>query len=330
MPFKTWIVRLAVVLLFFLSLTIAILIGNAHQLPQMTARDAAVVTQTTLTGGQIVAQAFEFSELSPVHTAHQSTTQPKIQPLPANTSPFSPQPTRPAPTQAVNLSPSESVSQPAQPTPVTAANALAAYAPKQAVALAHPSNYGERVRVDVYGKPVHNPLLVVLHETVGSAASAVVFFQTPHYKDAEQASYHTLIDREGTIVYIVPPEKRAYGAGNSVFEGPNGPEAVTTKIGLPASVNNFAYHISLETPPDGFHNGSRHSGYTEAQYQSLAWLVAQTGVPADRITTHAAVDRSGERQDPRSFDRDRFITQWHFYTRQLARETPPQAGANGA
>lgn len=312
MPFKTWIVRLSAIVLFVSSLTIALLMGNTQQPHPKASREPAAVTQATLTGGKIISQAFEFSDLSPANPTQQPGTQPQIQPLPANTSPFRPV-TNPNPTQRA-------------PVP----NALAAYAPKQAVALAHPTNYGDRVRVDVYGKPVHNPLLVVIHETVGSAASAVGFFQTPHYRDAEQASYHTLIDLAGTIVYIVPPEKRAYGAGNSAFEGPNGPEAVTTKIGLPPSVNNFAYHISLETPPDGFHNGSRHSGYTEAQYQSLAWLVAQTGVPADRITTHAAVDRSGERQDPRSFDRDRFVTQWHFYTRQLARETPPQSGSNGA
>ncbi|WP_448561249.1 peptidoglycan recognition protein family protein [Trichothermofontia sp.] len=319
MPLKTWIIRLTAVLLFFLSLTIAILIGNAHQSPPIASDNVANVTQTTLTSGKIVSQGFEWGEFNSTDSAPQPRTQPQIQPLPTNTSPFS------YTFRSTRQSPSQSAPQP----PASASRALAAYAPKQAVALAHPSNYGDRVRVDVYGKPVHNALLVVLHETVGSAASAVVFFQTPHYKDAEQASYHTLIDRQGTVIYIVPPEKRAYGAGNSVFEGPNGPEAVTTKIGLPASVNNFAYHISLETPPDGFHNGPSHSGYTEAQYRSLAWLVAQTGVPADRITTHAAVDRSGERQDPRSFDRDRFTAQWHAYTRQLASAVPSTTESNG-
>ncbi|UZQ54664.1 N-acetylmuramoyl-L-alanine amidase [Trichothermofontia sichuanensis B231] len=312
-------------------MTITILIGKAHQSAPVATKDAVVVAQAALTGGKIVAETFEFGSLSPAPTMSPSGTPPQIQPLPANTSPFSRHAKllRPTPTQPVNRPNHDSANQPTQPPPATATHALAAYAPKQAVALAHPTNYGERMRVDVYGKPVHNALLVVLHETVGSAASAVSFFQTPHYKDAEQASYHTLIDREGTIVYIVPPEKRAYGAGNSVFEGPNGPEAVITKIGLPASVNNFAYHIALETPPDGFHNGASHSGYTDAQYQSLAWLVAQTGVPLDRITTHAAVDRSGERQDPRSFDRDRFLTQWQFYTRQLASAMSPNSGSNG-
>jgi len=54
------------------------------------------------------------------------------------------------------------------------------------------------------------------------------------------------------------------------------------------------------------HNGDSHSGYTEAQYQSLGWLVAKTDVPLERITTHKNVDRSGSRIDPRSFDADQF------------------------
>lgn len=179
--------------------------------------------------------------------------------------------------------------------------------PPEGLALADPTNYGDRFRQDISGRPVNNQWLIVLHETVNSAASAVRFFQTPHPRDEDQASYHTLIARDGTIIYVVPPEKRAYGAGNSVFVGPNGPEAVKTHGALPASVNNFAYHISLESPADGANNQSAHSGYTEAQYQSLAWLVARTQIPDSRITTHAQVDRSGERHDPRSFEAERLL-----------------------
>jgi len=195
------------------------------------------------------------------------------------------------------------------------AKAVPEYTPKQAKALAHPTNYGERVTRDLYGRPVNNQYIVVLHETVGSAASTIRFFQTPHYQDDQQFSYHTLIAADGTVVYLVPPEKRAFGAGNSVFQGPHGSETVKTKLTLPPSVNNFAYHISLETPPDGRNNRSGHSGYTTAQYQSLAWLVAKTGVPDSRITTHKAVDRSGNRYDPRSFDRQRFFSLLSTYPR---------------
>lgn len=188
---------------------------------------------------------------------------------------------------------------------------LAAGSPRQAKALIQPTNYGERFTRDVYRRPVHNQYIVVLHESVSSAAATIKFFQTPHYKDEEQVSYHTLITLDGTIVYLVPQQKRAFGAGNSVFKGPLGPETVKTKLQLPPSVNNFAYHISLETPSDGNNNNSRHTGYTEAQYQSLAWLVASTKVPESRITTHQAIDQSGERQDPRSFDFPKFLGLLH-------------------
>ncbi len=189
------------------------------------------------------------------------------------------------------------------------------YFPKQGKALAHPTNYGERFARDLYGRPVSNQYIVVLHETVASAGSTIQFFQTPHYKDNQQFSYHTLVTLDGTVVYLVPPEKRAYGAGNSIFAGANGPEAVKTNLNLPPSVNNFAYHISLETPADGNNNRARHSGYTEAQYQSLAWLVARTQVPDARITTHKAVDRSGDRFDPRSFNSQKFLALLHTYPR---------------
>lgn len=188
--------------------------------------------------------------------------------------------------------------------------------PREVKATVHPTNYGERAATNAQGQPVQNNWLIVLHETVGSGMSAIRHFQTPHPRDEDQASYHALIFLDGTIVYLVPPEKRAFGAGNSVFVGANGPEAVKTNPDLPASVNNFAYHIALETPVDGDHNGPIHSGYSEAQYQSLAWLIARTGVPTQRITTHAGVDRSGERSDPRSFDFSKFNTLLQqFYAR---------------
>jgi hypothetical protein len=193
--------------------------------------------------------------------------------------------------------------------------------PRQVTALADPSNYGDRFATDVYGRPVQNDFIVVLHETVGSAQSALNLFRTHHPRDQDQVSYHTLIGRDGTIYYIVPPEKRAFGAGNSVFSGPNGPETVRTNAAFPPSVNNFAYHISLETPGDGFNNRRSHSGYTQAQYNSLAWLLAQTTIPESRITTHQSVDRSGSRMDPRSFNRQTMVS--------LLRRYPTRTGLTG-
>ncbi|GAX36416.1 peptidoglycan recognition protein family protein [Nodularia sp. NIES-3585] len=197
--------------------------------------------------------------------------------------------------------------------------AFAKYTPTYEIAAVHPSNYGERYFQDVNGLSLNNQAIVVLHETGDSASSAVNFFQTPHEDDSVQASYHALIKLDGTIIYLVPPDKRAYGAANSVFESPNGVETVTTNPNLASSVNNFAYHVSLETPPDGRGNNflKSHSGYTQLQYNSLAWLIAQSQVPDYRITTHHAVDRSGQKIDPISFDGNKFLRLLHSY-RQIS------------
>ena len=193
--------------------------------------------------------------------------------------------------------------------------AFARYRPNYEQAAVDPSNYGERYARDANNLPLNNQPIIVIHETSDSASSAINFFQTPHDDEKVQASYHTLIKQDGTVVYLVPPEKRAFGAGNSVFEGANGVETVQTNLTLPPSVNNFAYHVSLETPPDGRGNNhiQSHSGYTDAQYNSLAWLIAQSQVPDDRITTHRAVDRSGQRVDPLSFDFNKFFNVLNSY-----------------
>ena len=196
--------------------------------------------------------------------------------------------------------------------------AFAKYRPNLEVAAVNPTNYGDRFAFDSNGIPLNNPPIIVLHETAYSASSAINFFQTPHEDENVQASYHAIIKLDGTVVYLVPPDKRAFGAGNSVFEGVNGIETVQTKPDLPPSVNNFAYHVSLETPPDGRGDNSPadHSGYTEEQYNSLAWLIAPSQVPDERITTHRAVDRSGQRADPKSFDFNKFFNILHSF-RQL-------------
>ncbi|MEH2286390.1 peptidoglycan recognition family protein [Nostoc sp.] len=193
--------------------------------------------------------------------------------------------------------------------------AFAQYRPNYQVASVDPSNYGERYVQDVNGVILHNQPIIVLHETGYSASSAVNFFQVAHTDESVQASYHALVKLDGTVVYLVPPEKRAFGAANSVFESSEGVETVQTNPNLPASVNNFAYHVSLETPPDSYDASSQqnHSGYTEAQYHSLSWLIAQSQVPDHRITTHHLVDRSGKKVDPINFDGQKFLSLLNTY-----------------
>jgi len=208
-----------------------------------------------------------------------------------------------------------------------------ASAPIENMVVASPTNYGDRFFFDIYGQPAYHAPIVVLHETVATVNQTLNFFQAPQRDEANQASYHALIGLDGEIIYIVPPDKRAFGAGNSLFvsQGVNQTinqetgeltsqldnqlveESVKTNPDYPPSVNNFAYHISLETPRDGLNNARTHSGYTNDQYRSLAWLVVKTGVPEYRITTHQGVDRSGERIDPRSFDKAYFLAWYQVF-----------------
>ncbi len=186
---------------------------------------------------------------------------------------------------------------------------------QESVLMAHPSNFGWRYLKDVSGNPVRNAPIVVLHETVGSYESAIELFKSAHDDEDEQVSYHALIREDGKIVYTVPSDRRAYGAGNSVFvNSSRQEEAVKTNVNYAPSVNNFAYHISLVSPEDAYESDEpTHSGYTKAQYESLAWLVSKTGVPEDRITTHQLVDRSGSRMDPRSFNVPYFLGRLRTY-----------------
>ena len=179
--------------------------------------------------------------------------------------------------------------------------------PKELVATAHYSNYGERLKKDRWGRTLAgNPRIIVLHETALGTTDTIRLFQTAHPRDEDQVSYHLIIDRDGSIHRIVPDAKRAYGAGMSAF----GDVTQRSKPGAVGSINNIALHISLSSPNDGLNDKDSHSGYTEMQYKRLAsqvllWQGAY-GIPLTRVTTHAAVDRSHSRYDPRSFRWDQF------------------------
>lgn len=184
------------------------------------------------------------------------------------------------------------------------------------VELADPTNYGERDARDIIGREIPNkPEIIVIHETVIPASETVKLFQTPHPNDNDQASYHLLVDRSGKLLRITPDDQRAYGSGYSKF----GDFTVYSKSPDNFSINNVALHISLETPTDGQGDTSSHSGYTRKQYSSLAKQIllwqAKYGIPVFRITTHASVDRSHSRYDPRSFRWDEL----DYYHRQYAK-----------
>ena len=136
-------------------------------------------------------------------------------------------------------------------------------------------------------------------------------FQTKHVNDSDQASYHLLINRAGERLRVVPDGNRAYGSGYSAF----GDFTIYAKTPQTFSINNVALHVSLESPSDGGGDNTTHSGYTPAQYETLAKQVllwqAQYGIPMFRVTTHASVDRSHSRYDPRSFS----LARWDLFDR---------------
>ena len=166
-----------------------------------------------------------------------------------------------------------------------------------------PTNFGERYDKDAYGRVIDaTPRVVVLHETVYSLSSALNTFMTPHPRDENQVSYHTLVGQDGRVLDLVDPLSRAYGAGFSAFLG----EWAITNRKLKGSINNFALHLSLETPPSGANANRSHVGYTSKQYDALALVLSgwirSFNLPPAAITTHRHVDLGGERDDPRSFD----------------------------
>lgn len=179
--------------------------------------------------------------------------------------------------------------------------------PRERLALAHGTNYGPRNGRDAWGRRLSaEPQLIVLHETVLGEDDTIALFRTAHPRDQDQASYHLLIGRDGALVRVVPDAKRAYGSGMSAF----GDVTQRSKPGQVGSINNIALHISLVSPADGRDDRAAHAGYSDAQYRSLAgqvllWQGAH-GIPLTRVTTHAAVDRSHSRYDPRSFRWDLF------------------------
>ncbi|WP_392531744.1 peptidoglycan recognition family protein [Nostoc sp. C117] len=289
MRFTDWATRVMFISLMFAALIIVLLIGRGTQLQNNT-----TTFNTFNTSNTSKAEVTPWTQYP--QAQFQSAKYPEKKP------------------QVVVKSPVKTH----QPQPVSryvTTQAFARYRPHYQVVSIDPSNYGERYTTDVNGRPVNNQPIVVLHETGYSASSAINFFQVAHKDESVQASYHALIKLDGTVVYLVPPEKRAFGAAHSVFDSPDGLETVQTNPNLPPSVNNFAYHVSLETPADSYNSDSQatHSGYTEPQYHSLAWLIAQSQVPDYRITTHKQVDRSGKKVDPINFDGNKFLDLLNIY-----------------
>ncbi|BAZ68696.1 N-acetylmuramoyl-L-alanine amidase [Fischerella sp. NIES-4106] len=321
MSFSVWINRLLLISLMLISLTVVLVVGKANlqsnsSNPSSTDLDPAAWSPAKVQLQAANEQEEEFQDSSKSLTKTDST--PKLESKNKQADKLQKSPTPSSTNKPVSTNKQAEQLQNIPQYSFKTTKAFKQYTPSYEIALANPSNYGERFTTDINGVPLNNQAIIVLHETSDSASSAINTFQAPHTDENKQVSYHSLITLNGTIIYIVPPDKRAFGAGNSVFDGSNGSETVQTNPGLEPSVNNFAYHVSLETPLEGRNNEPYHIGYTDAQYYSLAWLIAQSSVPDERITTHRDVDRSGTRIDPRSFDFDKFFNLLHSFRQSIS------------
>jgi N-acetyl-anhydromuramyl-L-alanine amidase AmpD len=143
--------------------------------------------------------------------------------------------------------------------------------------------------------------LVVIHESLTSYNQTLAYCQSGLIK----GSYHTLIKLDGSIVRLVDPSMKCHGAGPSSSQYPHGQiEEVN------GSVDPFAYHVCLISPMNADEALDEHEGYTDEQYESLAWLLSRTGLPWERFATHISVDDSGTVKDPRSLDTERLFYLW--------------------
>ena len=100
-----------------------------------------------------------------------------------------------------------------------------------------------------------------------------------------KVSYHILIDRDGTVYAVVNPDRKAWHAGASVFEGEK-------------DCNRYSVGVSLANRNDG-------EAYPEAQLEAAvkvcALLCNHYGVPVERITTHAVI-APDRKTDPKGLD----------------------------
>ncbi len=107
---------------------------------------------------------------------------------------------------------------------------------------------------------------------------------------SRQVSAHLLIRRDGEIIQYVPLQMRAWHAGESCFNGRE-------------RCNDFSIGIELE--------GSDDSGFTDAQYSSLADVTREIqrlfpAISIDRIMGHSDI-APGRKTDPGpKFDWERY------------------------
>lgn len=149
--------------------------------------------------------------------------------------------------------------------------------PNTKIDLANKANYSDR-------KPGAVIDTIVLHWTGAETASSTInWFKNP----AAKSSAHALIDKDGTIIYMVPENKKAWHAGVSSWNGRK-------------NVNEFSLGIEIV---------GTDAKFTDAQYNSIAYQCAvwcsQFKIKGRDIVGHNTIS-PGRKLDIIGFEWERF------------------------
>jgi N-acetyl-anhydromuramyl-L-alanine amidase AmpD len=132
-------------------------------------------------------------------------------------------------------------------------------------------------------------LFLIYHATEGDSAASSIGWLNRDLTAAEhnqKASYHYIIDRDGAIIRMTPPELVAYHAGDSAWPGP-----VYSPPGNGGhSLNACSVGIAFANRDDG-------EQLTAQQLESGLWLSTVWNVPLERIRGHYEIS-PGRKEDP--------------------------------
>lgn len=125
------------------------------------------------------------------------------------------------------------------------------------------------------------PRCVVLHADAASSASASIgwIMQT-----VSQVSYHAIIERNGDVTQLVPPERRAWHAGISTWAGVTG-------------CNDYSIGVCFSNRNDAIEPYDTRA--VRVGIELVASYLKAFGIGLDGIVTHEAVGRPmGRKVDP--------------------------------
>lgn len=148
-----------------------------------------------------------------------------------------------------------------------------------------------RVQLSPNHSPRKAPIsAIVLHADASSRIESSLEWVR---RRESRVSYHIMIGRNGTVFGVVPPERKAWHAGVSTFEGQ-------------ANVNEFSVGVALSNRNDGVEPFP--VSQLAAAADVCAILCGVYGIPVSRITTHAAI-APGRKTDPRGLNLSAFHDQ---------------------